>query len=72
MKFVQYGDRLHVLLREQELYIAFGDKFAYDNFYDTVVHTAHLRQCNNVTLLLERGEAFYAKTVEKIQTEMDT
>lgn len=66
MRFIQYKDRLHVLLREQEIYVAFGDKIAYDNFYYTIVHTADLRQCHNVTLLLERGDSIYAKTVEKI------
>lgn len=62
MRFIQYNDRLHVLLREQEIYDAFGNESAYDNFYFTIVLTAKERQCHNVTLLLERGDSFYAKT----------
>ena len=32
MRFVQYGDRLHVLLRDKEISVAFSNKIAYDNF----------------------------------------
>ena len=69
MRFVQYGDRLHVLLREQEISVAFSNKIAYDNFYYTIVHTANLRQCHNITMLLERGDFCYVKTVRNIMSK---